>query len=212
MSQHQLTLSAKPGRWRLFAARKVDPAFQDFAERVWKKDVYTCTFCGFQAKEYQEVINLDGNYRNNTLDNMVTACCFCAQCFFLESVGKMDYGGGVLIYLPEVGQAELNGLCHVLFCAMANAMSYRTDAQTIYRQLKSYSKLVEEKLGEKLSDPALLGQALIDAQLENKEFLNESVLSQLRLLPSRSGFSDQINTWAQAALQDMSQESESGES
>lgn len=206
MSPHYITLNAKPGRWRLFAARKVDPAFQDFALRIWERDAYTCQFCGFQAKKYQEVINLDGNYRRNTLDNMVTACCFCAQCFFLESVGKMDYGGGILVYLPDIEQAELNGLCHVLFCAMANAMNYRSDAQAIYRNLKSHSKVVEEKLGEKLSNPALFGQALIDAQLENRTFLSESVLSQLRLLPSRSGFSEQINTWAQAALQDMSEE------
>jgi intracellular multiplication protein IcmJ len=208
MGRHLITLTAKPGVWRLFAARKVDPGFQNFALRIWKRDAYTCQFCGFQAKEFQEVINLDGNYRHNTMDNMVTACCFCAQCFFLESVGKMDTGGGVLIYLPDIDQGELNGLCHVLFCAMANAINYRTDAQNIYRQLKSYSKIVEEKLGEKLSNPALLGQALIDAHLGNKEFIHQSVLSQLRLLPSRSGFAEQINAWAQAALREMSKETE----
>lgn len=208
MSKHTITLTAKPGQWRLYAARKNDPAFHDFALRVWERDAYTCQFCGFQAQTFQEVINLDGNYRHNTMDNMMTACCFCAQCFFLEAVGKMDYGGGLLIYLPDIEQTELNGLCHVLFCAMANAMNYRKDAQTIYRNFKSYSKIVEEKLGEKLSNPALLGQALIDSHIENREFIDQTILSQLRLLPSRSGFSEQINTWAQAALQNMSEENE----
>ena len=65
-----------------------------------------------------EVINKDENYKNNTLDNMVTACPLCAQYSFLEHVGQGEFGGGTLIYLPEVSAESLNGLCHVLFCAM----------------------------------------------------------------------------------------------
>jgi len=206
MAAHSIILAAKPGRWRLFASRKEDPSFQNFATRVWERDAHTCGYCGFQAKEYQEIINLDGNYRNNKMGNMETACCFCAQCFFLEAVGKMDYGGGSLIYLPEINQAELNGLCHVLFCAIANATNYRTDAQSIYRNLKLRSKLVEDKLGEGMSNPALLGQVLIDAELENREAISQTVLNDLRLLPSRSKFRDQIEAWATTALQGMADE------
>ena len=68
MALHPLTLSAKPGSWRLFAARKADPTFLKFSERVWERDSYTCQFCGFQARLYQEVVNLDQDYRNNKLD------------------------------------------------------------------------------------------------------------------------------------------------
>ena len=72
-----------------------------------ERDNYTCQYCGFQAKEYQEIVNLDGNYTNNKLSNMVTACCFCSQCLFLQSVGLDEMGGGQLIYLPEMSQADL---------------------------------------------------------------------------------------------------------
>ena len=55
-----------------------------------------------------EVINLDGNYKNNKVTNMVLACPLCAQCFFLEMIGKVANTGAILIYLPEISQEDLN--------------------------------------------------------------------------------------------------------
>src|SRR3990167_8472191 len=98
----ELTLIATPDAWRLYSARKMDERFKTFEQRVLQRDNYTCRFCGFQAKLFQDVVNLDGNYANNKPDNLVTACCFCSQCFFMESVGVGGYGGGTLIYLPEL--------------------------------------------------------------------------------------------------------------
>jgi len=204
MPYHDLTLLAKPGSWRLFAARKADPAFLKFSERVFRRDNYTCQFCGFQARQFQEVVNLDRNFYNTKLSNMVTACCFCTQCFFLEAVGRSDYGGGRLIYLPEISQPDLNGLCHVLFCAIANASSYRSDAQSIYRNLKFRTQIVEQELGEGMSNPRMLGQILIETQVKAMDRVNKEIFTRLRLLPSRTKFSVQIQTWAEAALEELS--------
>ncbi|MCK4608451.1 MAG: type IVB secretion system protein IcmJDotN [Gammaproteobacteria bacterium] len=202
---YPIELSAASGAWRLFAVRKVDSAFLDFANKIFVRDNHTCQFCGFQAKQYQEVINLDNNYLNNKTSNLVTACCFCAQCFFLEAVGKSDHGGGTLIYLPEMTQNELNSLCHVLFCAISNATDYRTDAQNVYRTFKMRSKLVEQQLGEGMHDPALLGQMLIDADMKERKKITTAMLKDLRLLPSQEKFSEQIRAWARAALDELSQ-------
>ncbi len=201
---HPLTLRSIPAAWRLFIARKADEKFVKFSQRVLEKDAYTCQFCGFQARQFQEVINLDMNYQNNKLSNMVTACCFCTQCFFLEAIGKGDFGGGTLIYMPEISQAELNGLCHVLFCAIANATDYRMDAQNIYRTLKVRHKIVEQKLGEGMSNPSLVGQALLQASTDLKTSPTPPWLSELRLLPARAKFSKQIEAWAADALEEMS--------
>lgn len=208
MPLHPIRMSATPDAWRLFSVRKSDPVFAEFGQQVFERDQYTCQFCGFQAHQYQEVINLDNNYRNNKLTNMVTACCFCAQCFFLEIVGKDDYGGGNLIYLPEISQGELNGFCHVLFCAMFNATSYRTDAQNIYWGLKLRSQIVDKQLGEGMSDPALLGRMLIDVKDEQRLLAMENILSPLRLLPSYTRFNKQIEGWAKFALDDLSGKSD----
>lgn len=114
----ELKLIASPGSWRLYSARKIDERFKSYEQKIFQRDRYTCQFCGFQARLYQDIVNLDGDYTNNRLSNLVTACCFCAQCFFVESVGVGGYGGGTLIYLPELTQAELNSLCHVLFALL----------------------------------------------------------------------------------------------
>ena len=64
-----LKLKASPGSWRLFSARKSDPRFRLYETKVLQRDGYRCQFCGFQAQEYQDVINLDSDYHNNKIDN-----------------------------------------------------------------------------------------------------------------------------------------------
>lgn len=198
----ELKLNATPGSWRMYSARKVDERFKSFEQKIFQRDKYTCQFCGFQARLFQEIINIDNDYTNNKLSNLVTACCFCAQCFFIESVGVGGYGGGTLVYLPELTQPELNSLCHVLFCAITNDTGYKSSAQNIYRGFKFRSQVVEEKFGEGTSDPAIFGQLLIDAGV-NKEEIKAQLFKNVLLLPSRAKFRKQIEKWASSALEEI---------
>ncbi|KTD66081.1 type IVB secretion system protein IcmJDotN [Legionella spiritensis] len=202
--KNKLKLIASAGAWRLYSARKADVRFKSYEQKVFHRDRYTCQFCGFQARFFQEVVNLDNDYTNNRLSNLVTACCFCAQCFFVESVGVGGYGGGTLIYLPELTQPELNSLCHVLFCAITNDTGYKSSAQNIYRSFKFRSQIVEEKFGEGTSDPAILGQLIIDSGSTKPETLDK-LLNNIRLLPSRAKFRKQIERWAASALEEITQ-------
>lgn len=197
-----LRLTASAGAWRLYSARKADPRFKAFEKKVFERDHYTCQFCGFQARSLQEVVNLDGNYTHNKLSNLVTSCCFCTQCFFIESVGVGGYGGGTLIYLPELSQVELNSLCHVLFCAITNDTGYKSTAQSIYRSFKFRSQPVEEKFGEGTSDPSIFGRLLIDSNTDIETC--DQIFQDIRLLPSRAKFRRQIEHWAAGALNEMS--------
>jgi 5-methylcytosine-specific restriction endonuclease McrA len=63
----------------LFESRKADAAFLRTQKKVMLRDNYTCRFCGFRAEEYQEVVNINGDYRDNRLDNLATACIFCTH-------------------------------------------------------------------------------------------------------------------------------------
>ncbi|WP_133127912.1 type IVB secretion system protein IcmJDotN [Legionella nagasakiensis] len=200
----ELKLIASPGSWRLYSARKADPRFKSFEQKVFRRDRYTCQFCGFQARLYQDVINLDGNYNNNRLANLVTACCFCSQCFFIESVGVGGYGGGTLVYLPELTQPEVNSLCHVLFCAITNDTGYKNSAQTIYRSFKFRSQVIEEKYGEGTSDPAIFGHLLIDSG-HIADDVSAKIFNNIRLLPSRAKFRKQIEHWAASALEEITE-------
>jgi len=201
---YPLTLSLVPGNWLLFSRRKADPAFRRIRDKVFERDQYTCQFCGFQAKEYQEVINLDNNYHNNKASNMVTSCCLCAQCFFLDSVGENDFGGGKLIYLPELSQTELNAFSHVLFCAMTNGTDYLDTAQSIYRTLKFRSRPFEEKFGEGMSNPNLFAQTLLESG-SLKDVDLSHVLTDIRMLPVYAKFKKQLTRWAQAAAEELAE-------
>lgn len=182
--------------------RRADTAFRTFSEKVLQRDQYMCQFCGFQARDYQEVINRDQNYHNNKLSNLITSCCLCAQCFFLQAVGVSDYGGGTMIYLPEVSQSSLNSFCHVLFCAITNHTGYAETAQSIYRTLKLRAQPIETQFGEGSSNPAVMGQLMIESLANTSSNLDE-LLKDVRLLPSRTGFKMQIEHWAALALQEL---------
>lgn len=167
--------------------RKRDPRFAEFSKNIFLRDEFCCQFCSFESRNYPEVINLDHNYFNNKSTNLVTACVFCTQCVFLESVGAGGHGGGVLIYLPEITQNHLNALCHVLFMAMNNNTEYKESAQNAYRDLKLRSQIIEDEWGENMHDPALFGQLLIEYG-DKDALLSKKIFNSIRLLPSRAGF------------------------
>lgn len=199
---HELQLAVNLSGWRIFVRRKQDKAFLPVAKRVYERDAYACQYCAFQALEYQEVVNLDGNYQNNAFSNLITACCFCTQCLFLQAVGLDEMSGGQLIYLPEISQADLNSFCHVLFCAMGNNTAYQDSAQSIYRSFKFRSQIIENRLGAGTSNPSVFGQMLIEhrAQTQAKKI---DILKDMRLLPSHAKFKVQLDAWAAAALKEL---------
>lgn len=189
-----ITITAQRGAWRLYHTRKKNNKFLLVKKRILERDNYACRYCGFFAKEFQEVVNIDGNYKNNHADNLATACCFCAQCFFLDAVGLDSNTGGVITHTPEISQADLNNFCRVLYCSLDKESAYKGKLQAVYMSFKDRSKEVINCFGPDSSDPRVFGQGLLDAAL-NKEQLQHEVLKHLRLLPSKKAFASQIDYW-----------------
>ena len=192
-----------PGAWAYFAKRNADARFASFQKSVEHECDHTCQFCGFKDKNHMQVINIDGNYKNNKRSNLTLACPLCAQCFFLEMIGKISNTGATLIYYPEKSQSELNGLCHALFCAIYNGTKYAESAQSIYNELKLRSKTIEENYGKGLSNPSFMGQMIIDTPIENKAALSKKILSEIRVLPNINLFQTCVQSWSQTALKGM---------
>lgn len=203
MSLRSIQFSTEKNSWRLFSIRKADASFQKYQQRVFQRDNHTCQYCGFKSKQFLDVVNADGNYGHNHIDNLVTACQFCAQCFFLEGIGKSDFGGGVLVYMPEMSQGDLNALCHVLFAMMISGGKSSSDAKTIYRNLRLRAQYVEKELGSGLSNPSVYGQLLADANVEGKADVHRRLMSSLRVLPIMTRYVNQMETWALEAMKDM---------
>lgn len=204
---YHLQLAVNLNGWRIFIRRRDDKAFLPVVEKIMQRDNYTCQYCGFQAREFQEIVNLDNDYMNNKFSNLAVACCFCSQCLFIESIGMDEMGGGQLIYLPEMSQAELNSFCHVLFCAMGNGTGYQDSAQSIYRSFKFRSQIIENKFGAGTSNPSVMGQLLLEHQARQNE-QKVDILTNLRLLPAYTKFKVQLDAWAAAALEELAAESE----
>lgn len=184
---YPLALDINPENWKLFAKRKADPAFRSFAEKVFQRDQHTCQYCDFVCEQYLEVVNLDGDYHNNKLANMVTACPVCYQCHFIEIAGKTVSGGGILIYYPEISQNQLNGLCNVLFCSIVGKTNYERYAAMIYRDFKIACKIVEQKFGKGSSNPSDFTKVLLEAGYTVSD-IKSKYINGLRLLPSLKGF------------------------
>lgn len=192
---NSLTLTARPNNWRLFLTRKADSAFRAFEKKVFVRDGYQCQYCGFVAKNLMEVLNKDHNYLNNKLNNLVTACPLCAQCAFLDAVGPKSFGGGVLIHFPVMSQAQLNGLCHYLFSSIVLDTEFASQAKNIYRSLKIKSKIVDNVLGQGLSNASLYGKMLIEFEDSSQSYAELN--AQLRLLPNLKRFSSYFILWMQ---------------
>lgn len=189
-----ISLNAQKGAWRTFQARRKNNKFLLIKKKVLQRDHYTCRYCGFFTKEYQEVVNIDQNYKNNKIENLATACCFCAQCFFIDSLGMDGNSGGKIVYLPEISQADLNNFCRVLFCSLDKESAYKAKLQAVYMSLKDRAKDVVNCFGPDSSDPKVFGQGLLDAHLSPEQMQHE-VMRHLRLLPSRKAFGPQIDYW-----------------
>ncbi|MGE4350472.1 MAG: type IVB secretion system protein IcmJDotN [Candidatus Berkiella sp.] len=189
-----ITLTAQKGAWRIYHARKKNNKFLLVKKKVLQRDHYTCRYCGFFSKEFHEVVNIDQNYKNNNIDNLATACCFCAQCFFIDAVGMDGNSGGRIIYLPEISQSDLHNFCRVLYCSLDKDSVYKGKLQSVHMSLKDRTKDVVNCFGPDASDPKIFGQGLLDANL-TKEQAQHEVMRHLKLLPSRKAFAPQLDYW-----------------
>ncbi|MFA5593044.1 MAG: type IV secretion protein DotN [Micavibrio sp.] len=126
-------------------AQRAEQTAQQLAEikpKILERDNNTCRFCGFHSMKYQDVHALNGNPADLRAENLVTSCIYCQQCFDLEKASQMN--SGVLVWLPEIEQAELNHIARAIYVArisqgtMADAaraaleaiMARREDAKT----------------------------------------------------------------------------------
>ena len=81
-------IAANRGNWQRFKTRKRNKRFQTIEKKVFARDKHTCRYCGFQADQYQVVVNQDQNYKNNTGANLITACV--RNAFFWTASVRME--------------------------------------------------------------------------------------------------------------------------
>lgn len=189
-----LVLSAKRRSWRMQDAHagEHDRRFDQVRETVLQRDDYTCRFCAFRAVKWQEVHHRDDDHANNKPGNLLTACCFCHQCHHLGLAGVKRRG--VIIWCPEIEQADLNNVCRAIFVAVANGGVHEGAARSAYSALLARSSDIEQALGTVFSNPAAIGQGFLEMTEEQYAARGEQ-LAGARLLPRMQAFGEQIAYW-----------------
>ena len=188
---------------QLFMKRASDARFDRFKRKVLVRDSHQCRFCGFQSKSNLCVVNADGNYRNNKVNNMLASCPICTQTQLVDGIGFPGFGGGVLIFLPEIPQNELNAMCHVLFQSICLKDDNASQSKNIYRTFRLRSQLIEKQLGDDLSNPCTYAQMLKDADPKQAKQFNEQIYPSVRLLPDVIGYQSQVQSWLASGLDNL---------
>ncbi|HNQ92700.1 MAG TPA: type IV secretion protein DotN [Alphaproteobacteria bacterium] len=151
----------------------------EIRKAVYDRDDNTCQCCGFKSQKYQEIHFLDQDSRNLSLDNMVTTCIFCHQCFNMDQATLMR--SGVLIWLPEISQADLHHIMRSVYVARISQGPMAEAARTTLDALMARREEVRRRIGT--DDPYVLATVMRDF-LTSRHYLDrQERLDGIRLLP-----------------------------
>lgn len=151
----------------------------DLRQKLYERDSYTCGFCGFRSQKYQDIHFLNGLRTDTRPENMVSACIFCHQCFALDQVASMR--SGVLVWLPEIGQADLHHVARAIYVARISQGPVAEAARRALELLMQRREDAKRRLGT--DDPSVLASVLRDYVGERSYEARESKLEGLRLFP-----------------------------
>jgi hypothetical protein len=96
----------------------------------------------------------------------------------LETTGAV--GGGILIYLPEITQTELNHLCRAIHLGKTQS-ALRDRAQTVWDALVSRRAEAKKRLG--MDDPVTLGMLFLENLTDAEYTARHKKLAGIRYLP-----------------------------
>ncbi len=117
----------------------------ELRKEVLERDDHTCQCCGFRSEKYQEILPINQDPRDLRLDNLATTCQFCHQCFQIDKVAQMR--SGVLIWLPELSQTDLNHLARALYVARISQGPMADTSRKILDLLMTRREDVRRRLG-----------------------------------------------------------------
>lgn len=189
-----LFISARRSSWRMidWHANETDSRYAAIRKTILERDNYTCRYCNFKSLKYQHVHHVNHDHGNNKPENLVTACPLCHQCAHLGLAGV--HNSGVIVYIPEISQADLNNMARACFVAVHNGGKHETAARDLYTALEKRAEVIEDNFGPGTSSPSAFGQAFVEMRPD--EYASRKArLPGLRLLPKMQAFGQEIAFW-----------------
>lgn len=195
MPQTSLLLSASRASWATPTHHGTrwdkHPKMKELRQKILERDDHTCQGCGWRAEQWQDIHHRNDNHADFSESNLETLCPLCHQVFHLPQAAAT--GGGSVIFLPEISQADLNLLCIGLFVAMKTPKGkWSGIARTLFSLLEARKSIMESQVGR--SDPGVLAQVLLNMSPEEYAQRDKRI-GHLRLLPFASRFQAAIEYW-----------------
>jgi len=133
-------------------------ADEETRKRIFARDNHECQYCGFESEKFHLIHHKDGNVRNGKVDNLVTSCIFCHQCFNVDKIP--DQKSGTLIWMPELTQAQVHHMARSIYVAR---ITQGPMAEIARNTLEMIMKRREEAVARiKTDDPQILALVLKD--------------------------------------------------
>jgi intracellular multiplication protein IcmJ len=156
------------------------PSKSEVADAM-QRDGFSCRCCGFTSRKYQRVVPYSADTSAKGMNSFITVCTSCERCLALEQTGLI--GGGTLIWLPELSQAELNHVVRALYVARSsNDKTLAAAATRTLDVLMARKSEAKKRLGT--DDPLVLATALQEIVDETSYAARVERLEGIRLLAS----------------------------
>lgn len=189
-----LTLSVDRQQGFLVKHREplLDPAFRVLRKSVLERDGQRCRACGFTANTHMEVAPLDPDDAGS--DDAARYCVLCPLCNASRHVGLKTHGAGeddLIVYLPEISQANVSALCHAIFAVKESGGVWSTTATQMLMTLSARKDPVEQLFGADAFRAGSFGGML--RSLSDEHYARrKSIIGALRLLPMPQNYSNEI--------------------
>lgn len=151
----------------------------ELKKKIFERDDYTCRCCGFRSLKYQDVHHINSVPGDNNPQNLATCCIFCHQCFNIDQVQIMR--SGILIWLPEIAQTDLNHIARALYVARISQGPMADAARRTLDVLMGRREEVRQRL--QTDDPFILSMVLRDYISSNAYEARGKKLEGIRLFP-----------------------------
>ena len=148
-------------------------------QKILDRDDNSCRYCGFKSGKYQEISFLDGDKKNLQMNNLLTACVYCHQCFDLEKVAQMR--SGVLVWLPEISQIDLHHIARAIYVSRISQGSMAETAKAALEKVMGRREEAKKRIHT--DDPYLLSIVMKDFMGPKQYAMRDKKLDGVRLFP-----------------------------
>lgn len=159
------------------------PAFAGFKQKIQERDQHCCALCSFESKKYQDIAPKPGvatpRAAQLNADDWITVCQFCQQTLDVTIAAEMK--SGVLIWMPELSQGDLNNLARAIYVARVSQGPLADAARKIMEALMKRRETCKQRTGT--DDPALLVTVMSDFLEERHTDKAIAKLDGVRLFP-----------------------------